>query len=282
MTEEKQTAMQKVQAQMKPTAKSQTNGTFAAVLNNPENIRKIASACAKHITPERLVRIASTAVQKNESLLKCTPLSLLAAIIDCAQLGLEPIGPLGHCYLVSYNNWKTKKSEVQLQLGYKGMIALGLRSGKFHSIEGDTIHENDEFSYTKGSVDTLKIKPAFPGPRGKIVGAYAKAVLKDPTAQPIIKVINTEEIHVARDLSKAWSYWSKNKDKKKVALPIWELHYAQMCVKTAIRKLAPFLSMAPEMQGAISVDEKSEFGIITTDTYSDITANMVEGDSDGL
>ena len=59
-------------------------------------------ALPKHVTPDRLIRVALTAVQNTPKLLECDRRSLLSAVMTCAQLGLEPDGVLGQAYLVPF------------------------------------------------------------------------------------------------------------------------------------------------------------------------------------
>src|SRR5690348_5405799 len=70
-----------------------------------EMMPAIRQAIPKHMTPERLLRIATTAIRTTPKLKACTAASLLASVMQCAQLGLEP-GVLGHAYLIPYNNKK--------------------------------------------------------------------------------------------------------------------------------------------------------------------------------
>jgi recombination protein RecT len=57
----------------------------------------------KHITAERLFRVAMTAIQQTPKLLDCDRQSLYSAVMRSAQLGLEPDGILGQAYLIPFN-----------------------------------------------------------------------------------------------------------------------------------------------------------------------------------
>src|SRR5690606_18650210 len=63
--------------------------------------KQIAAALPKHMTPERMARIAFTAVQRQPPLLECSQQSLALAVINAAELGLET-DLLGHAYLVPF------------------------------------------------------------------------------------------------------------------------------------------------------------------------------------
>ncbi len=77
---------------------------------------EIKKALPKHVSAERIARIAFTEIRKNPQLLDCSQASLLGAIMTAAQLGLEP-GPTGQCYLIPYRNKKLGTVECQFQLG---------------------------------------------------------------------------------------------------------------------------------------------------------------------
>src|SRR5262245_44358346 len=67
------------------------------------NQKKIASAIPSKIaTPERMLRIILSEVEKTPGLLECTPESFWLAVIQTAQLGLEVGGVLGQAYLIPY------------------------------------------------------------------------------------------------------------------------------------------------------------------------------------
>ena len=86
---------------------------------------EIKKALPTVLTPERFTRIALSALNNTPTLQQCTPISFLAALMNAAQLGLEPNTPLGQAYLIPYKN--KGKLECQFQIGYKGMIDLAYR-----------------------------------------------------------------------------------------------------------------------------------------------------------
>ena len=88
---------------------------------------EIKKALPSVITPERFTRMVFTALSSNPTLQECTPQSFLGAMMQSAQLGLEPNTPIGQAYLIPYRNHG--RQECQFQLGYKGLIDLAYRSG---------------------------------------------------------------------------------------------------------------------------------------------------------
>ena len=78
---------------------------------------EIKKALPSVMTPERFTRIALSALNNTPALQQCTPMSFIAALLNAAQLGLEPNTPLGHAYLIPYKNKGIL--ECQFQIGYK-------------------------------------------------------------------------------------------------------------------------------------------------------------------
>ena len=77
---------------------------------------EIGRALPKHLSPDRMARIATTVLRQNPQLARCTPESFLGALMTASQLGLEP-GPIGEAYLVPFGN------AVTFIPGYRGLTA---------------------------------------------------------------------------------------------------------------------------------------------------------------
>ena len=79
---------------------------------------QLAIALPKHLTPDRMARIALTAMLKNPRLFDCDPASLAGSLLVAAQMGLEVDGREAH--LVPFNNRKRgvieKARELQLSV----------------------------------------------------------------------------------------------------------------------------------------------------------------------
>ena len=113
--------------------------TIAGLLTDAKVKEQIALALPRHLTADRLARIALTEVRKTPALASCDQASFLGAIMQCAALGLEPGSALGHAYMIPFRNNKKNITEVQFIVGYRGMIDLARRSGQILSIEARTV-----------------------------------------------------------------------------------------------------------------------------------------------
>lgn len=241
--------------------------TIAGLMADPKIKAQMALALPKHMTSDRLARIALTEIRKVPTLAKCDQTSFLGAIMQCAQLGLEPGGALGHAYLLPFENRKKGITEVQFIVGYRGMIDLARRSGQIVSLTARTVHENDEFSYQYGLSEDLKHVPAT-GERGALQYVYAVAKLKDGGVQ--FEVMSRSDIDKVRAQSKAGNYGP------------WQTHYDEMAKKTVIRRLFKYLPVSIELATAVTMDEKADAGLgqdnsaILTGEYSTVDESQHE------
>lgn len=130
---------------------------------------EIRRALPSVLTPERFTRMALSALNNTPALGDCTPMSFIAALMNAAQLGLEPNTPLGQAYLIPFKNKGIL--ECQFQLGYKGMIDLAYRTGQMQMIQAQIVREYDYFEYQYGLEPKLIHRPGE-GERGEITFIY--------------------------------------------------------------------------------------------------------------
>lgn len=230
----------------------------AHMLASPSMQAQIKAALPRHMTPERLARIVTTEIRKVPKLAECTPVSFFGAVIQCAQLGLEPGNALGHAYLLPYDKntknpdgtW-SKIQEVQLIIGYRGMIDLARRSGQIVSIDARAVYEGDTFNCRLGLDPHIDHEPDWNNPNrsnpDSLRFVYSVAKLKDGGIQ--FDVMSRGEIEAVRQRSKA-------KDNGP-----WKTDFTAMALKTVVRRLFKFLPVSIEMQTAVGLDERAEAGL---------------------
>ena len=198
----------------------------------------------KHITPERIIQIATTVITRNPDIAKCTTSSLIGAVLQSAILGLDPTPQLGQCYFVPYWNSKIKKYEVQFMIGYQGYLELARRSGQIESVSAYVVYEKDEFEVELGLEPKLKHKPNFTVvDRGQPVAAYAIWKYKD--GGYYFEVMTKEEILKAKAVSKA----------AESPYSPWNTFEEEMWRKTVIRRSRKYVPVNVEIQKAILTDE---------------------------
>lgn len=209
---------------------------------------KIAEVLPKHLTPERLTRTVLACVSRTPILAKCTPLSVLQSVMIAGSLGLEADGgPLGRAYLVPFYNHKIKGFEAQLVVGYRGLIELATRSGQVSRVIARAVYEGDDFDYCYGTDEYIRHKPGSPDERGDLTHTYAIAYLRDGGEQFV--VLQRPDIEAAKAKSN-----SRNRDKQIVGP--WVDHYDAMAVKTAVRQLAKWIPLSPDVRVAVTAEEE--------------------------
>lgn len=215
-----------------------------AALFNEENLRQMALALPKHLTADRLARLALTEFRKNTALHKCSAQSIVAAAMQAAQLGLEFGGVLGQCYMVPY------KQEAQLIIGYRGLVELARRSGQIINVLATAVYENDEFEWEEGLQPKIVHKPTK-GTRGQLTHVYAIAWFKSGLTQFV--VMTREEVERIRNGSNGYKVVKKFGSDSP-----WDTHFEEMAKKTAIRRLSKQLPLSPEIRAVIDRDESRE------------------------
>jgi recombination protein RecT len=239
---------------------AQTNKpkTIASLLTDPAIKQQMALALPKHMTADRLARIALTEVRKTPKLAQCDQTSFLGAIMQCAALGLEPGGALGHCYLIPFENKRAERTDVQFIVGYRGMIDLARRSGQIVSLTARAVHERDEFSYEYGLNEDVRHVPAS-GDRGEITYVYAVAKLKDGGVQ--FEVMSRADVELVRNNSQGYKTAMRFAKPGQPPNTPWAEHFEAMALKTVTRRLFKWLPVSIEIQSAISNDERADAGV---------------------
>lgn len=214
---------------------------------------QIAMALPRHLTPERMIRVALTAVSRNPTLQKCNPATIAGCVVQASILGLEPDGVLGESYLVPFWNRKANNNkggyECQLIPGYQGLLKLVRNTGELKMVDVQEVCANDEFDFEKGMDPYLRHKPAV-GDRGPVEKYWAGAVLVNGGKQ--FEVMTKEEIEQHRDR------YSQSAEKD---FSPWKTSPEWMYKKTVLRKLVKLLPKSAQAQLAVAIDEHAEVGI---------------------
>lgn len=196
---------------------------------------EIKKALPSVITPERFTRMVFTALSSIPKLQQCTPQSFLGAMMQAAQLGLEPNTPIGQAYLIPYGN------VCQFQLGYKGLLDLAYRSGEIKDIQAHEVHENDEFEYELGLEPKLKHIPAKNN-RGTVTMYYA--VWHTKTGGYGFEVMSKDDVlEFAQKKSKSFRKGP------------WQTDFDAMAKKTVLKQALKYAPIATDFVKAVATDE---------------------------
>lgn len=215
---------------------------------------QIEKALPTVLTGERFTRMVLTAISTTPQLAECTPQSFMGAMMQAAQLGVEPNTPLGQAYLIPYRNHG--QLECQFQIGYKGLLALFYRSGG-KDLQAHEVHENDTFEYELGLEPKLRHVPALTD-RGPVILYYAVYHTKDGGSGFAVMSMDDIKAHMhqfSKAAGKGFSPWSTNFD--------------EMAKKTVIKKVLKYAPMATDFVRAVAADESIKH-------YTEKTADILD------
>lgn len=190
-----------------------------ATLNNEKCLQALQVACTKGMDPARLVKVVESVVRKTPQLHECSPSSVYGAVLECATLGLEPI--LGRAYFVLFNNKGQK--DLQLIIGYQGLIELGRRCGV--ECWSNAVYEGETLEWTAGFEETLVHKPRLDVEHNKNTLTYVYCVWQYNGVKHA-EVMSKSDVEKIRKKSKCGNSGP------------WVEFYDEMAKKTVIRRAA--------------------------------------------
>jgi len=211
-------------------------------------------AMAKHLDPDRMIRLALTAATRNPKLFECTQESIGLSLLTASQLGIEPNGRDGH--LVPYGK------QCQFIPDYKGLIKLAYRNPRVQSFHATAVRTNDEFDFQYGTESYIRHRPALSNP-GELVCAYAICKLKDAEAQFVVMGKEAIEKRKAKAMTKN----------------VWEAWPDEMWAKTAIKSLSKFVPLGGEFEKAVEHDSQIEGGETLNVAFAGISGSDDSGKS---
>ncbi len=203
--------------------------TVRGWLESPDFQSQIAKALPKHLTPDRMIRVALTALTRTPKLAECTAASVCKCLLDLSAMGLEPDGRRAH--LIPFGK------ECTLVCDYKGLAELAMRSGLVSNIHADVVCENDFFEADTGRV---RHKVNYKETRGKVYAAYCLIRFKDGSEKT--EVMSVEEVEAIRKRSRAGGSGP------------WVSDWNEMAKKTAARRAFKWVPLSPEIRDAVEKD----------------------------
>lgn len=206
-------------------------------LNLPAMREQLQMALPPHVTVDKFLRVAITALQQSPSLLSMDRNSLFASVVSAAQLGLLPDSQLGEAYFVPF------KGKVTLVPGYRGLLKLA-RQGDIGFVEAEIICEHDRTTYVLGDDSHFESLVNWKD-RGPIVAVYAIAKYRDGSIASRV-VMTKDQVDAIRARSQAANG------------PAWTDNYEEMAKKTALRRLSKLLPLSTTAASAFRLSELHE------------------------
>lgn len=218
----------------------------------PERARELYTSLPSHIKPAVFERNLINALMANPDLMDYDPRLIFREVSKAAGLGLLLDPLLGEAYIVTAYNYKSKRTEPQLRVGYKGMNKLARQSGDVANIYCHEIYSLDEVECDLGFPKVFHHRPKLFGDRGVIVGYVALISFKDGTFD--FEPMSQEECFEIRDRSDAWKAYKSGK----IKTTPWATDEVEMSKKTALRRLMKRQQQSPELLEAIRMEDEGE------------------------
>lgn len=192
------------------------------------------AALPSHVSPEKFVRVAMTALQTNPDLQRADKRTLFGSFTRAAQMGLLPDGREGAVVMFGTT------ANFMPMIG--GVLKLVRNSGELASLDALEVFAGDKFTYRPGIDQVPLHEPDWFGDRGDVIGVYAVAKMKDGAAY--VEIMNKAQVEKVRAVSRAgksgpWVQW-----------------WGEMARKTVLRRLAKRLPMSTDLDDALMEDDE--------------------------
>jgi len=212
---------------------------------------EIAKALPGHITVDKFIRTAQTAIVSTRNIEKAKPGPLLQAISKAAADGLILDGREA-ALVIDYNG------DAQYRPMMRGLLKLAYNSGRVKSISVQIACENDDFEYVLGDDERINHKINFKSPRGTPIAVYAIATLDG--GEVMREVMTVDQVNGIRDRSDAYRAFKAGKIK---STP-WSTDWEEMARKTVFRRLSKYLPSSTDKEGRLvqaaeRIDEEYTF-----------------------
>mgnify|MGYP001596473829 CR=1 FL=1 len=220
---------------------------------------QMSLALPKHLTADRMARLALTAFSSNQKLQECDPHSIAASIMTASTLGLEP-GVNGQGYLIPY------KGTCTFVPGWKGLIDIASRSGRCTVWTG-AVFQGDHFDYALGDKPFVQHRPDNEDRPEFLTHVYAIGRVNG-SDWPVIEVWTVTKVKRHRD--------QYNKvGNKHYSFRDWEM-YAR---KVPLLQVLKYMPSSIELSNALTVSHAAESGRGVTIDGNFVTINPDPSDT---
>lgn len=199
-------------------------------------------------SPQKFKQILLNELERNSKLQEAflkNPTSFFASALYCAELNLSPSSLVGEFFFTVQNE------QIKPILGYKGLVALLLRSNKVKKIWAEVVYNEDDFEYELGLEPKMVHIPNFNSVKtcDNIKCIYACAKIED---EVVFKVMTLEEIKTIVEILETPSeyYFNDKKDPEK-----WLLK------KVVLKQMSKLMPKEDDrLLKAVSFDDNVESG----------------------
>jgi recombination protein RecT len=219
------------------------------------------------VLPESLIEQAVAACAESYKLSIMAPEKVAKAVLNCAQIGLSLDPLFGQAFLEARYSRKARCYNCRLGIGYRGHIALILRTGLVTAVVARIIYENDAYDIDMG-VDKISHKPLLVGDRGAPIAGYARADF--PNGRSIYELLTRKDLDEIRAMAASRDEEGDGGGQQRGGQQKgpWYTWPDEMDKKSCINRLRKYLPVSTEMQLAATFDAEE---------YEDDTAPAQNG-----
>lgn len=239
--------------------------TVQKQLNDPKVVKKFEEILDDQ--GPSFVAGLSTLLNNNELLAKAGTNQIVTAALKAAALDLSLLPDLGEAYVIPYEKrgkvngeWQTVGVDVNLQLGYRGLIKLVQNTGRVGKVAGVAIYEANKVKYNRIygelSIGNPEYDPDVDEP-SEVVGYLAYYYLDGNRIEDYWSKAKVMK-HVQK-FSQAWDN-RKGEIRPKSA---WGTNFDAMAIKTVIKDLLKYAPKSQQAAKAISDDDRADRRDIT-------------------
>ena len=187
--------------------------SFNASIEKYERTNLTDLLSGTNISPQKFKQMLINELERNVRLQEVfikNPASFFASALYCAELNLSPSSLVGEFFFT------VSGEKIKPILGYKGLVALLLRSDKVKKIWAEVVYNEDDFEYELGLEPKMVHIPNFNSVKtcDNIKCIYACAKIED---EVVFKVMTLEEIKTIVEVLETPSeyYFNDKKDPEK-------------------------------------------------------------------
>jgi recombination protein RecT len=222
--------------------------SFNASIEKYERTNLTDLLSGTNISPQKFKQMLINELERNVRLQEVfikNPASFFASALYCAELNLSPSSLVGEFFFT------VSGEKIKPILGYKGLVALLLRSDKVKKIWAEVVYNEDDFEYELGLEPKMVHIPNFNSVKtcDNIKCIYACAKIED---EVVFKVMTLEEIKTIVEVLETPSeyYFNDKKDPEK-----WLLK------KVVLKQMSKLMPKEDDrLLKAISYDDNVEGG----------------------
>lgn len=201
------------------------------------------SALGKGFEVGHFLEVATTAyLDPKNKLQQCEPMSIMRALLRCAQMRLRPDGK--ECAIIPRGQLANAEPMFQ------GLVRTMLRTGTVKKVEARVVQHGDLFEYHYGLDPKLVHRPAPSLDQGGTCFAYAIVWLTNGERQ--FEVMDRDELDKVRRLAKETNNGKLG--------PAWTNFEDEMFRKIVVKRLAKYIEQNAELAAVVAFDNALETG----------------------